>query len=76
MFQRIAFGGAYSRMFTVVMPDLTKREFAVLMMLTVPTVALGFYPAPILDGLAYGVSTLLYSSDMSIAGDLVEGFRP
>ena len=71
MFQRIAFGGAYSRMFTVVMPDLTKREFAVLMMLTVPTVVLGFYPAPILDGLSYGVSTLLYSSDMSLAGGLV-----
>jgi hypothetical protein len=64
MFQRIAFGGAYSRMFTVVMPDLTKREFTILMLLTVPTVILGVYPAPILDGLAYGVSLLLYSSDM------------
>ena len=66
MFQRIAFGGAYSRMFTVVMPDLTKREFAALMMLTVPTVLFGFYPAPILDGLAYGASTLLYSSDIIV----------
>ena len=63
MFQRIAFGGAYSRMFTVLMPDLTKREFAVLMLLTVPTVALGIYPASILDGLGYAVSLLLYSSD-------------
>lgn len=67
MFQRIAFGGAYSRMFTVVMPDLTKREFTILMLLTVPTVILGIYPALILDGLAYGVSTLIYSSDI-IAG--------
>jgi NADH-ubiquinone oxidoreductase chain 4 len=63
MFQSIAFGGAYSRMFTVVMPDLTKREFTILMILTVPTVILGIYPASILDGLAYGATTLLYSYD-------------
>ena len=63
MFQRIAFGGAYSRMFTVVMPDLTKREYTILMILVVPTVLLGIYPASILDGLAYSVSTLLYNSD-------------
>jgi hypothetical protein len=63
MFQRIAFGGAYSRMFTVVMPDLTKREFTILMLLIAPTVALGIYPASILDGLAYGASHLLYVSD-------------
>ena len=66
MFQRIAFGGAYSRMFTVVMPDLTKREFTILMLLTVPTVILGVYPALILDGLSYGVSTLLYNSDILV----------
>lgn len=66
MFQRIAFGGAYSRMFTVVMPDLTKREFTILMLLTVPTVILGVYPALILDGLSYGVSTLLYNSHIIV----------
>ena len=69
MFQRIAFGGAYSRMFTVVMPDLTKREYTILMILVVPTVLLGIYPASILDGLGYAVSLLLYSSD--IAFDVV-----
>ena len=71
MFQRIAFGGAYSRMFTVVMPDLTKREFTILMLLTVPTVILGIYPALILDGLAYGVSLLLYNSDILVAASSV-----
>jgi NADH-ubiquinone oxidoreductase chain 4 len=71
MFQRIAFGGAYSRMFTVVMPDLTKREFTILMILTIPTVILGIYPALILDGLAYSSSLLIYSSDISIVGDFV-----
>jgi formate hydrogenlyase subunit 3/multisubunit Na+/H+ antiporter MnhD subunit len=69
MFQRIAFGGAYSRMFTVIMPDLTKREFTILMLLAVPTVILGVYPAVILDGLSYGVSTLLYYSDI-VSGSL------
>jgi len=69
MFQRIAFGGAYSRMFTVVMPDLMKREYTLLMILVVATVLLGIYPASILDGLGYAVSLLLYSSD--IAFDVV-----
>jgi NADH-ubiquinone oxidoreductase chain 4 len=71
MFQRIAFGGAYSRMFTVVMPDLTKREFTILMLLTVPTVVLGIYPALILDGLAYAASTLLYNSDIIVGASSV-----
>ncbi|KAJ8117916.1 hypothetical protein OPT61_g995 [Boeremia exigua] len=50
MFQRIAFGGAYS---------------------TIPTVLLGIYPASILDGLAYGVSLLLYSSDILVVASSV-----
>ena len=29
MYQRIAFGGAYSKMFTFSIPDLTKREFTI-----------------------------------------------
>jgi len=66
MFQRISFGGAYSRMLTVVMPDLTKREFTILMLLAVPTVILGIYPALILDGLSYGATTLLYHSDIIV----------
>jgi NADH-ubiquinone oxidoreductase chain 4 len=74
MFQRIAFGGAYSRMFTVVMPDLTKREFTILMILVVPTVILGIYPSLITDGLLYSVSLLIFSSDISISNDLVEFF--
>lgn len=74
MFQRIAFGGAYSKMFTVVMPDLTKREFTILMILTVLTVALGIYPASILDGIGYAASLLLYSSDS--IGSVVESTFP
>jgi NADH-ubiquinone oxidoreductase chain 4 len=65
MYQRISFGGSYSRMFTVNMIDLNKREFVILSTLVVPTVLFGIYTAPILDGIHYSVSTLIYSFDFS-----------
>jgi NADH-ubiquinone oxidoreductase chain 3 len=64
--QRIAFGGVYSRMLTSSLPDLTKREFTVLLLLVIPTVLFGIYPAAILDGVHYSVSTLLYALDFSV----------
>jgi NADH-ubiquinone oxidoreductase chain 4 len=63
MYQRISFGGSYSKMFTVAIPDLNKREFIVLLTLVVPTVIFGIYIVPILNGLHYSVSTLLYFFD-------------
>nr|YP_009543514.1 NADH dehydrogenase subunit 4 [Coniothyrium glycines]AYU74404.1 NADH dehydrogenase subunit 4 [Coniothyrium glycines] len=66
MYQRIAFGGAYSRMFTFNIPDLTKREFSILVILVIPTVLFGIYPAPILDGIHYSVSTVIYLFDSSV----------
>jgi NADH-ubiquinone oxidoreductase chain 4 len=66
MYQRIAFGGVYSRMFTFSIPDLTKREFTILLLLVIPTVLFGIYPAPILDAVHYSVSTLIYSFDYSV----------
>jgi len=66
MYQRIAFGGAYSRMFTFSIPDLTKREFTILFILVIPTVLFGVYPAPILDAIHYSVSTLIYLFDGNI----------
>jgi NADH-ubiquinone oxidoreductase chain 4 len=62
MFNRIAFGGSYSKLFTANIADVNKREFLILLTLVVFTVVLGIYPAPILDGLHYSVSTLIYSS--------------
>jgi len=62
MFNRIAFAGSYSKFFLVNLPDLNKREFYILFTLVVFTVTLGVYPAPILDGLHYSVSTLIYSA--------------
>ena len=66
MYQRISFGGFYSRMLVIAVPDLNKREFMVLLTLVVPTVIFGIYPAPLLDGIHYSVSTLIYSSDLNV----------
>lgn len=62
MFNRIAFGGSYSKYFLINVVDLTKREFFLLFVLVVFTVVLGIYPSPILDGLNYCISGVLYNS--------------
>jgi NADH-ubiquinone oxidoreductase chain 4 len=62
MFNRIAFGGKYSKLFKVNLPDLNKREFFILFVLVLYTVLLGIYPIPVLDGLHYSVSLLIYLS--------------
>ena len=62
MFNRIAFGGKYSKLFKVNLPDLNKREFFILFVLVLYTVLLGVYPILILDGLHYSVSLLIYFS--------------
>jgi NADH-ubiquinone oxidoreductase chain 4 len=62
MFNRIAFGGSFSKFFEVNIADVNKREFLILFVLVVFTVVLGIYPAPILDGLHYSVSSLIYSA--------------
>jgi NADH-ubiquinone oxidoreductase chain 4 len=63
MFNRIAFGGALSAHLISNIPDLSKREFVMLMSLVIPTLLFGIYPAPILDGLHYSVSTLIFAFD-------------
>jgi NADH-ubiquinone oxidoreductase chain 4 len=60
MFNRIAFAGSLSKLFKFNVPDLNKREFITLFTLVLFTVVLGIYPAPILDGLHYSVSYLIY----------------
>jgi NADH-ubiquinone oxidoreductase chain 4 len=65
MYQRISFGGSYSRMFTSSISDVTKREFMILMLLVVPTIIFGIYVTPILDGIHYSASTLIYTVDLS-----------
>jgi NADH-ubiquinone oxidoreductase chain 4 len=63
MFNRIAFGGSFSKFFEANINDINKREFFILLTLVLFTVILGVYPAPVLDGLHYSVSSLIYSSD-------------
>ena len=62
MFNRIAFGGSFSKFFEANISDVNKREFFILFTLVVFTVVLGIYPAPILDGLHYSVSSLIYNN--------------
>ena len=60
MFNRIAFAGSYSKFFIVNIADISKAEFYVLLTLVLFTVVLGIYPVPVLDGLHYSVTTLIY----------------
>ena len=61
MYNRIAFGGSYSVYFVENIGDVTRREFIILLVFVIFTVLFGIYPAPILDGLHYSVSSLIYS---------------
>jgi len=61
MYNRIAFGGSYSVYFVENIGDVTRREFILLLVFVVFTVLFGIYPAPILDGLHYSVSSLIYN---------------
>src|SRR5690349_21986019 len=45
MYNRISFGGSFSRFFKFNIPDLNKREFVILLILVAFTVVLGVYPA-------------------------------
>ncbi len=62
MFNRIDFGGTFSKFFKENIIDLTKREFMLLFTLTLFTVIFGIYPSFILDGLHYSVTGLIYYS--------------
>lgn len=62
LYNRISFGGSYS-LHLASYVDLNKREFTILLFLVVITVVLGVYPAVILDGLHYSVSTLIYNTN-------------
>ncbi len=60
MFNRISFGGIFSKFFEENIYDVTKREFFLLFILVLFTVIFGIYPSLILDGLNYSVSSLIY----------------
>lgn len=64
MYNRIAFGGSFSQYFVSNIVDLTRREYYILVTLVLCTVILGIYPAPILDGIHYACTTVLFSYGM------------
>lgn len=66
MFNRIAFGGAFTEHFSVNVVDVNTREFIILFILVLLTVVLGVYPAPILDGIQYSACSLIYDSSSFI----------
>lgn len=67
MFNRTAFSGSYSKYFVTNIPDVNKREFYMLLTLVIFTVIFGIYSAPILDGIHYSTTTLIYSSSSLLA---------
>jgi len=62
MFNRISFGGNYSKYFLINITDITYREYIILITLVIFTILFGIYPIPILEGLDSSVSTVLYKS--------------
>jgi NADH-ubiquinone oxidoreductase chain 4 len=60
MFNRIAFGGSFTKFFEENITDITKREFFLLFILVAFTIILGVYPSLILDGLQYYVVSVIY----------------
>jgi NADH-ubiquinone oxidoreductase chain 4 len=61
MYNRIIFGGSFSKFFEETICDLTKREFYLLFSLILFTIVFGIYPSFILDGIHYFVSNLIYT---------------
>jgi len=62
MYNRIAFGGLFSKYFKKNVIDINKREFSMLAILILFTLVLGIYPKPLLDGLHYSTSYLIFNS--------------
>ena len=60
MFNRIAFGGSYSKYFKSYLYDINKREFSILLPLVLFTFVLGLYPNIILNGLHLSIGSITY----------------
>ena len=61
MFNRISFGGSFTRFLEESIYDVNKREFILLFILVLFTVILGVYPSLILNVLDYSMNSLIYS---------------
>jgi NADH-ubiquinone oxidoreductase chain 4 len=61
LFNRVSFGGSFTRFLEESVFDVNKREFLILFILVVFTIVLGIYPSLILDVLHYPMTNVLYS---------------
>jgi NADH-ubiquinone oxidoreductase chain 4 len=61
MFNRIAFGGSFSKLLQESVFDVNKREFLLLFILTAFTILYGIYPSWISNTLDYSMNNLLFS---------------
>ncbi len=61
LFNRVAFGGSFTRFLEESIYDVNRREFIILFILVVFTVIFGIYPSLILNVLDYSMNSLIYS---------------
>jgi NADH-ubiquinone oxidoreductase chain 4 len=61
MFNRISFGGSFSKFLEEGVYDVNKREFILLFVLVFFTVFFGIYPSLLLNVLDYPMNSLIYS---------------
>lgn len=61
LFNRVSFGGSFTRFLEESVFDVNKREFLILFILVVFTIVFGIYPSLILDVLHYPMTNVLYS---------------
>jgi len=61
MFNRISFGGSFTKFIEESIYDVNKREFILLFILVLFTVVFGIYPSLILNVLDYSMNSLIYS---------------
>jgi NADH-ubiquinone oxidoreductase chain 4 len=61
LFNRVSFGGSFTRFLEESVYDVNKREFIMLFILVAFTIVFGIYPSLILNVLDYPVTNVLYS---------------
>jgi NADH-ubiquinone oxidoreductase chain 4 len=61
MFNRISFGGSFSKLLQETLFDINKREFIMLLILVILTIIYGIYPSSILNTLDYSMNNVLFT---------------
>jgi NADH-ubiquinone oxidoreductase chain 4 len=61
LYNRISYGTYSPNMNNIIVLDITRREFVILISLLIPTILLGIFPNVILDSIHVSVSTILYN---------------